>query len=750
MNIMLRSALRGDRKCIFFFVISIVLFLLSINIISAESCLSESKCNFCPGVYQETPKSYTLQIEGVMNCEDGSLSELNGETKLVQYTQDWGACLYSNSGRENGYPIGTELHISNYNGFGINVISGDTLYFKFNPSSCSQEMETDFISDISCDSPVNENPLYVYGGHATLTPCKVPVIENLTIYPEYDSEKYTNRTNLTYEEIFPDNKLKPYANLTIIYSDGTYPEDDEEFTINYTINFTYPVGLLVINTKTIEGQKTCSKNCKIEIPEEDVKQDTLISVEAQILNSGPDERKTAYRYTPYFNLVGDKIRAMNILEDANRILVADKTLGVRAWIMMDSYVRKRNADGTTIGFNEYIDSVNNVKIDLYFDAQEVSSVPWNLTRYGNIYQLKGILSNLANSREDRLNALLKLQKFKSAKDSVNIQGLFPPKDKTGKMDIGVHFNVDKKINEYSYSENENLREEYNLVRQLMPLKVIYVTVGFSEVPSSTGTVKPSASAATITQLVNKGHNLLLETYPVNPAQVSNSNGNPIQSYFPVYLSPGDMEKLRDPTKSSINARDEAFRQLQKLGDKIGVDLVYGIVNDTALNYEGEGNDGINGMFKLSRSTKTVLISDRTGTDEVMIHEATHRFVYTTVEPWNKLVDCGDPQNMYYIPSSSGWCLNQKTGQSCDKEGFALNQQNIDSNKWGINVALFNTPDVQGCYGILDIPESQAQQDLAPGPTSIGNRKPDIMTSSGQSFWVSERTYSELKKVFLGV
>jgi len=146
------------------------LILLLGSFVNAETCLSESKCNRCPG-NQDTPKSYTLKVEDVKNCADDSLSELNGKTNLVRYLQDWGKCMYYTPGGD-GYPIYTELFILNNEGLRVNVISGDTMYFQFNPTSCTETMETEFLSDISCDSSVNKNPLYVYGGTATLTPCK--------------------------------------------------------------------------------------------------------------------------------------------------------------------------------------------------------------------------------------------------------------------------------------------------------------------------------------------------------------------------------------------------------------------------------------------------------------------------------------------------------------------------------------------------------------------------------------------------
>ena len=751
---MLRSAIRGDRKCIFFFIASIILFLLYINLVCSFS-LSDNPCQYCPG---DTPKNYCLTVEDVKNCSDGSLSELNGEYELTQGD----SCMWRYSG--NDYISSIMLIADNWEndgGFGISVIPytpyGDTMYFKFYPNLCTETMESDIREEHSiCDSP--GNPDNIYGGKATLTPCKAPEIQNLTIYPEYDSEKYTNRTNLTYEEIFPDNKLKPYINLTIIYSDGSIPGDDEQFTINYSLKFDYPEGLIVINPKIIQNTIECSKNCKIEIPEEDVKQNTLISVTANIY--GTNENKTAYRYTPYFDLSRNKIRAMNVIDDSQKILVADKVFGVRVWVDIDSFVKRRNDDGTTTGFNNYIRSVNNTKVELYLDENNVFSGFRRIVNYGDIEQLKNKLSNPDNPPEVRNSAVLSLMQFKQAKDSINLQGFFPPINKEGAMSIRAVINSNKIINEYSYENNE-IFSEYNLVKQLKTLKVLYVTVGFVEKLSeqvSSGAFLPSSSANEITKKIDESYNLLLESYPLNPAKVSNSNGKPVQSYMPVYLSSRQMANLKDYTVSSVGARDEAFMQLQKLGDKVGIDLVYGIVNKNALNYyksENDKNDGIEGMFKISKSKKTVLIKESDASVDVLLHETTHRFVYTKEEPWKDfLPECysktnptGSP-NMYYIPSSNGWCLNQKTGEACKKDGFLFSQDRpVDANEWGINVVLFNTPDSDGCYFVYDMPKSEAQTDIIRG--TVGNRKPDVMASGPYHSWISEQTYLELKKVFLG-
>ncbi len=159
------------KKVVIIFSLMFFIFIIT-GFVSALDCLSESKCGFCPGTNQNTPNVYTLKVEGIKNCADGSLSYLNGEYTLVQSVDVWGACLwdYYGSGDVSRVYASADTWVD---GFGIAVIfntpDADPMYFKFHPDSCTEKMEADVYSEINCEKQTNTD--HVYGGHAVLTPC---------------------------------------------------------------------------------------------------------------------------------------------------------------------------------------------------------------------------------------------------------------------------------------------------------------------------------------------------------------------------------------------------------------------------------------------------------------------------------------------------------------------------------------------------------------------------------------------------
>ena len=204
------------------------LILLLGSFVNAETCLSESKCNRCPG-NQDTPKSYTLKVEDVKNCADDSLSELNGEYNLVQYTQDWGDCMweYSGSSYASYITLADYFGTSNYEiAATFYTPFGDTTYFSFYPSSsCAETMHADIWEVASCDD--EHNPDNIYGGTATLTPCKENSPPTVTNNPKviYVKEKANTLSLSKVDEKSGKMKINSLVYDTVISDNETKVED---------------------------------------------------------------------------------------------------------------------------------------------------------------------------------------------------------------------------------------------------------------------------------------------------------------------------------------------------------------------------------------------------------------------------------------------------------------------------------------------------------------------------------------------
>ncbi|MFH1711001.1 MAG: hypothetical protein ABH840_01695, partial [Nanoarchaeota archaeon] len=508
-------------------------------------------------------------------------------------------------------------------------------------------------------------------------------------------------------------------------------------------NFTYPSDKAVFHggifRELPEATTECSKDCRIEIPETFIgnvptmEQDTKIAVFAKIVEDGEEiNNKTTERYTPYLDLEADRFKAMNIIEDNEKILVVNKTLGVRAWVNITSFVRKINGDGSTTKINEYIDSVNNTKIDIYFDNKLVKSVQAYIVRYYDKNEMINLVINPSAPIEKRREAMFRLLNEKNGKTSVNIQELFPPKDKVGKMEIIVKVNPDFKINEFSVAKNQ-MFDDYTLKRQYKPLNVMYFRVDYI---SGSIIIPPRTAPGALQNSADNGLKLLLELFPLDPTKVNpKTNGTAVTGWFPVYISEGQMSDLINPKASSKSARTESYKQLQKMADKVGLDIVYGIVNETALNYEN--SQGILGMVSSSYSRKVALINEQDTSPGNMLHETGHLFIFPFEEPSKNF--CDDPTNNFYRPSADSWCLDQKTGKRCFYYG---------GNPWGINVNIFDWPDSQGCFDQIDDPIGVDTSNFPPAQPNLGHIKPDIMNSAGQLVGITSLNYNTLKQIFL--
>jgi len=714
---MLRSW-RGDRKCILLSIVILLLTALSINFVSSYFS-SNNPCPYCSG---DTPKNYCLTVEEVKNCADDSLSELNGEYELTQGD----SCTWGYSG--NDYVSSIMLIADNWEndgGFGISVIPytpyGDTMYFKFYPNLCTETMESDIRKEHSiCDSP--GNPDNIYGGKATLAPCKTPEIKNLTIYPEYDSEKYTNRTNLAYEEIFPDNKLKPYINLTIIYSDGSIPRDDEKFNVSYTIEFHYPLELEAkhpgLYKKLPENSTNCSKNCRIEIPEEDVDQDTLIEVTAYTSNWR--KTKTGYRQTPVFDIIAESIDAGNVLFGLND-LVENKPIATRANVKIYSYLRKMGNQPIDFYMN-YIDSIEDISVDFIVDGTKEMNSKEKLVNYGDIEELKQKVVNTLLSVDERRKAMETLNAIhKKAKDTRNFIG-YIPKGKTGSIALKVALDNINGINEFN-KKNNNFSKTCNL-RQQKDSNFKFAFSGMNmKIKSGSFTVKDYNEEKII---MNESYNFIKSAFPFDPTKVSvRVAANP-------GLLKGNLGFLPDPAIDLMT-----LEGLQKTADINGFDMIFGVIPSGAADLIKAGMAG-----ETVNIYKNAAIIPEGYDYNSYAHEAGHLFgLYTEEE--QKAGICDEEKDLGLL-SSNGWCMNQETGESCARFVSCI--------PMGINGEVISVWDDRdgtqgGCYSGEDGPYWHHQlpfdlKYLSP------QRKFDIMANAHNAWPTQNPTYNKLMEKIL--
>lgn len=770
---MQRSTVRGDRKCMVFLGVVMLLF-FSFEVVSASyvervvgSCASDSSQFYIDG---EQTASYSIDFDYARG-EDSDASSLffnsidlgydtsitggyldgyytlNGETsnpRNFPYTQDCSEGCLENATHDssggwfkgvyrgwNGFlDYGCIDPICNYhvNEFQEEVektaiCRGNKVTYNYSGiyfSDHSSNEDTDCNADIYYTEVWNGSPPEEYN-------CVFPVIENLTIYPEYDSLKYTNRTNLTYEEFFPDNKLKPYINFTIIYSDESEPSDDEKFVVNYTINFTYPAKFPLDSsyTSTYKNSTTCSKDCMINIPENYIAraQDTLILVEAQVFKDGVASKKNSTeRYTPFFDIVVNGIDAGNVLFGYDD-LVENKPIATRVNLTIYSYLRK--VDSSDL-FMHYIDSIKNISVDFIVDGKKEMSSNEDLIYYGGIEELKQKVVNKSLSVNERRNAMLILQDIhKQAKDTRNFIG-YIPKGKTGSINIKVEVVDAEDINEYKYGygkSNNYFSKEYVLRVQKDPdFKILFTGLNM-QVPGQGYQIED----------YNKNILRMKETYKF------------IKSAFPF-----------DPTKVSVTIRpslafvqvddidDDTFSYIQKQADASGYDLAFGVI-PSGVGKLISPKKLFAGLYVPEDYSKAVIIIEDSyfGT---YAHEAGHLFELYLDEEQKSGPPC--PPEQYGIMdvgllASDGACMDSETGKPCKAVGlFApMGFNGVMISIWkdrGTHIGFYASNDAPIDYNLLPFDPKEL----------VNLRKFDIMSLSNSVWMRKDPTYDKLKKRIL--
>ena len=629
-----------------------VLVLLNLAFVNAETCLSESKCNRCPG-NQDTPKSYTLTVEDVKNCADDSLSELNGEYELIQSPDSWGSCMWEYSGNIISVMLIAD-NWENDGGFGISVIPytpyGDTMYFKFYPDLCTETMETDIREEHSiCDS--SGNPDNIYGGKATLTPCKTPEI-NLTIYPEYDELKtdpfVLKNGRLYYESVFTKfdagkRYLEPYVQIEINDSFNR-----EQFYVNWTMQINNSKNEIVYlkNDGGIYG-----KSFRIDFPYKNVSQDDLLIFQAQVcdLEINCDEnkgRQTVYRYTPKFDVFVKNIDSGNSIFNISN-LVERKPIATRALIKINSSVKKINSPGNIAIIKDYIDAIRDIHVNLLVDGKKEMESTQDLVNYEDIEVLKAKVDDKSLSDDEREKAMILLSNIhKKANDTRNFIG-YIPWGKTGQIILQVAIEGD--INEFN-STNNNLSKTYNLRSQKDPMFRFAFTGMNVDLKGGKSFALKDYDSEKI--LINASYDFFKSAFPFDPIKVSSITAK----------NPGLFKRNSEYGLKILEPDFDVvmLQGLQKVANEQGYDMIFAVIPSDASNLIKKGMSGET-IPSISKNAALITEGESYG---AYAHEAGHLFGLYNDKEQKSGPPCDESGDLGLL-ASDGWCMNER-GEGCNR------------------------------------------------------------------------------------
>ena len=758
---MQRSTQRGDHKCIVFLgVVSVLFVLFSINLVSAESYVQRvyGTCytgETTYGGWRTIDFDYAsldgLVYDNTANFQDYYLDMWNGNIPQggrIKWSEDGGGGINmdcSEGCEKNSEPRGDGIY-DGYWGFqhfgclteDCNVQNnifrdamkyqttakcvGNKVTYNYTGQFYSGPYSGDEGTEIGC----NANMLYIELWNSTPPSeynCSKPIIANLTISPEYDSEKYTNRTNLTYEEIFPDNKLKPYINLTIKYSDGSEPDDDEEFTVVYIVNFTYPFAHSFIHgglsLELPEIPVTCHRNCKIEIPEDfggipTLDQDTNIGVRAYIFENGVrGENKTTSRYTPYFDVILGHLDSGNVIFGEEE-LVQNKPIATRVEIIINSYIRKNS----TYVVYDYIDSIKDMNVSFIFDGKREMNIVEDIMRYESEESLKQKVINGSLSNDERIEAMNILKDiYKKAKDTVNFIGYIPKGKSAGSYLVEAEIEAGD-INDYHKSNNDFTRM-YNLRAQ----KDSDFKFMFKGVESGVFSIKDYEGER---QRMMGAYDFFKSAFPFDPTKVSAKiSKEPTREWIPATTFPSSPGQI-------------VLKNIQKEADKNGYDMIFAVIPESL-----ENNPEQHGFVMLIYNKAAAV---KEGYDfAVYSHEAGHLFgLYDGDSEQLAGPPCLEEEDIGLL-SSDGWCMNSETGEPCNISAFTDHVHLSDTGEI-ITIWPDRTRASRGCYGGSDGP--YGYESLGFQPNTVGTRKLDIMGKSTDAWPRADPTYGQLKKEIL--
>ena len=553
----------------------------------------------------------------------------------------------------------------------------------------------------------------------------------LFISPDYPS---LEKEDLSYEEIFP---LAPVANLTI-----NDKSNRTSFIVYYKLSITYPNS----TTEILEqGERICGKKCSFQFPKNKIEQNSLLTAEVRVSdmlnNSIPNGTAIAHLYTPYFNLYPLYIKAMNVIKDVD--LVSNKPIAVREWVQLESYVKKYIKDKPPQIIDNYIDSVKNVKFDLYMDGKKERTITKKeVKRYIDPEILKRKVEYERDSKSMKI-----LREYKVANETANFVGIFPPKDKVGNLNFKIIINPDRDIEEADYEDNSK-SANYNLRAQKdSDFEIAVVMVDFFD----NDEVLFGKNFEIVKNRIDKSMQYLLSAFPLDPTKTHITTRK-----IAIKISDSEMEKIKNWNKSS-SVYKKTFQILQKIADKEShssqfpnkrYDLIYGFLDSRVINYKDR--KGIEGLTKPNNYDKVALIAINSATTPMRMamsvtHEAGHLFTKSYHDKEQKV--CDIPSEDIGLLSYEGWCMDQRTGKDCD---FEIKPPLVAGQNNSANINIWYDKDKNGCYNIIDGPKGDVV--IGMSPSAAGKRAPDIMTLNGNDgigVWPTKNpTYIELMDHFL--